>query len=77
MGDPRDSSMNSFCRTDGLSTPNFNCFYLNCSNNDYCAERFENAFCDPICNNEACLKDGLDCETGRPELVGEIVFDCL
>lgn len=41
------------------------------SNNDYCASRFENAVCDTLCNNEACLKDGLDCETGKPQLVGE------
>jgi len=50
---------------------------MNRSNNDYCAARFENAVCDSVCNNEACLKDGLDCETGSPKLVGEIDFDCL
>lgn len=46
------------------------CFSLDFSNNDYCAARFENAECNPLCNNEACLKDGLDCETSEPKLVG-------
>ena len=55
---------------------NLNCIYLNCSNDHYCASRFENAVCDSVCNNEACLKDGLDCETGSPKLVGETDFDC-
>ena len=67
---------NDLCLLHWFSMSNF-CFNLYCSHNAYCAERFENAVCDSICNNEACLKDGLDCETGSPKLVRDIDFDCL
>ena len=48
-------------------------FFFNFSKNEYCISVFENAVCDKECNNEACLKDGLDCETGKPKLVGIVV----
>lgn len=48
------------------------------SNKEYCAARFENAECNSLCNTEACLYDGLDCDTSKPQLVSKIVVpDCV
>jgi Notch-like protein len=36
--------------------------FKNCTNQHACWELFQNGKCDEICNTEACLYDGFDCE---------------